>query len=329
MTTTALLNPFVFAGDAPASDATIVINYPGNNDKIPENGYWAAQATVTPNGETISAVEMEYSTDYTGDEDAATWVAVADDGDTGWTEASDVHEYVGNAVTVPSGVVAIRFILTDADSGQASDIQDITSEARVVEVEEDFTDTDGTDIDTSYTLDTGGNITFRRSVGILEVQSNRCEIVADQDWGAVSQKDIATQTAMAECTVNVSQADDSNNGTGIAVSSRVSHSQVYFNNYCARYFYDGADRILDLYRGTAAVESVTVTASTSNSTDYVVHIQNMNQVQVAAIRETGGTLISAIANFGSSNFPAAYDGANIHIAVNGNILDDWTVWSFD
>jgi len=321
-TTIAQLNSFVLH---PLPE--VELNFPETNDKFPVGELWGSRATVTLNGRTFSSLELESSTDYTGNEDTATWTKVADDADM----ATDltIYDYAGlGDIAVPSGLAAVRIVLTTTDGATATAVKEVTAGSKTLVVAEDFTNSDGTKLDSGYTLDTGGNIDFQNGSSELEVQSNRCQADADATTAAVSQVDINDQSAIAECVINLTDNTQTSihKAVGICVSSRVNHGQMYWNNIRATINSANGTITFYLTRGGAGFGR-DVTASVSTGTDYVIRVQNHNQMHLATLETTGGSVLASSALFNAA-LNSSYEGVNIQSGVQVNILDDWNVWTY-
>ena len=329
--TTTLVNPFRH-GAVAGGDMSIVTDYPEAGDNMPEGGLWGAQATLTLNGRTLDSLKYQYSTDYTGDEGAATWNDVATDAN--MTEASGVYTYSSHdgAPAIPNNIAAVRFWAKDTDTNETTSLVSATSGAKTLVVSEDFTAANGTLFDTSYTLDTGGTVDHYHDRGFdLEIQNNRLELVGgDISWSADAGENLSQLDAIAECIVNNSSTDVGPvNTCGPSIAGRSGHSQSNYNNIRAMLTrHTGTIRRFYMYRATASLGWVDVESSTSDDTDYKVVIQLVGNTITGALFTTGGTLIASLVDF-SGPINAGYKKAAVRVGHEvDQKVDDWKVWTF-
>lgn len=326
---------------------TASINYLGRTGAL-----WYARWTFTANGNTLDEIQLEYSTDYAGDEGAASWSRVVS-----WTditgasnnggitdEGSGVYSYVGPgdatdggggaAVAVPSGLTAIRVrVLNDAVTpDEVTAVVAVTGTAGSSYATYDFTETNGTTVETTTTLTTGGNpVWVGPSTARIEVQSNQGEGNTAADHGCQFQVNAGSDQQLVEATVNwaSSGAVDVIRGVGVAARGRVSHAQSGFAHVKGVLYKSnaGGNPMTLGLRSSAATDTEDVSASVNDSTSYVVRCQAGDDVSIASIWTTGGTFIAEVHNWTPFT---SYTGANAHGAgiVNGPWLDDWAVYTY-
>lgn len=148
------------------------VTVPRENTVMPVGAPFGMRVEADTAGLTVQDIYFEYSTDFAGDEGAATWNQLASTAEITY-EGDGVYEWVDVDTPVPSGVTALRSRIVAAETGiERTSVSEVTSADYGVAVADSFSVADGTVLDENYAPDStifdGG---YNQRSGVVEVQN--------------------------------------------------------------------------------------------------------------------------------------------------------------
>lgn len=289
---------------------TFLLSPATSSDRPFEGEPWMLQGTVAWGPKTPGSVTFEYSTDYAGDEGAATWssIGAATENDVNW-------EYYGG--TVPSGVTGVRIKATASDASVVTDVLAVASKSPSAVLVDTFTDSNGTMLSahTPDTNTTGNSYTF--SYFEPDIQSNRADNAASggkPDNGTFASIDVGTDNWVIKALVNTETANDSVRGPwlGMGVNRNTSYIKASVST-------TGVHLATRIDAGIDPVITSFTSFTPSASTDYQLEVQRIGSSFGFRLLSADGLTEHSKGAVHNISDPAYDNGASFGISRNGTI----------
>lgn len=305
-----------------------IVNYPEQNDVLPQGEVWAIQSTATaPEGVTLSNLLYEYSTDYAGDQGAATWTTIASlDSSVGGTITDNEdgsYEYIGDDVAIPAGLTAMRARSVSATADEQTYVAVLSSASPSEVAHENFDAADGTLLDTTYVLDSGQTISgynngAQTSGGEMAGRSG-----ANFTWGQSWWTDVNSQNQVVKGTFsfNGAGAGSDDAGNSLYLRSQLTGSNIYHLNVRAKIYSSGIEI---LQQGGPTSSGTAHSFNTAES--YVVKAQVVGETAVMSVYDsTETTLLVRTGVFGITRTTT---GAGVSLRSSTLSWDNWHAYTW-